>query len=94
MIAFLQADANARSMLADIRDYIEKWLPCFVRDNRSYLTVAIGCTGGRHRSVHLAERLAAWLKGQGRGVHLRHRDIDIAGKTSSTSLNDNPPAAG
>ncbi|MGH8863254.1 MAG: RNase adapter RapZ, partial [Burkholderiales bacterium] len=37
VIAFLEADANARSMLADIRDYIEKWLPCFVRDNRSYL---------------------------------------------------------
>jgi RNase adapter protein RapZ len=74
VIAFLQADANTRSMLADIRDYIEKWLPCFVRDNRSYLTVAIGCTGGRHRSVYFAENLAAHFRGS-RGVLIRHREL-------------------
>ena len=74
VIAFLQADANARSMLADIRDYIEKWLPCFVRDNRSYLTVAIGCTGGRHRSVYFAENLAAHFRAS-RGVLIRHREL-------------------
>jgi UPF0042 nucleotide-binding protein len=61
-------------MLADIRDYIEKWLPCFVRDNRSYLTVAIGCTGGRHRSVYFAENLAAHFRGS-RGVLIRHREL-------------------
>jgi UPF0042 nucleotide-binding protein len=69
-------------------------LPAYDREGKSYVTVAIGCTGGRHRSVHLAERLAAWLKGQGRNVHLRHRDIDIAGNRSSMSSKDNPPAAG
>ena len=74
VIAFLEADANARSMLADIRGYIEKWLPCFVRDNRSYLTVAIGCTGGRHRSVYFAENLAAHFRGS-RGVLIRHREL-------------------
>lgn len=74
VIAFLEADANARSMLADIRDYIEKWLPCFVRDNRSYLTVAIGCTGGRHRSVYFAEYLAAHFRAS-RGVLVRHREL-------------------
>jgi len=74
VITFLQADANTRSMLADIRDYIEKWLPCFVRDNRSYLTVAIGCTGGRHRSVYFAENLAAHFRGS-RGVLIRHREL-------------------
>ena len=74
VIAFLEADANARSMLADIRDYIEKWLPCFVRDNRSYLTVAIGCTGGRHRSVYFAENLAAHFRAS-RGVLIRHREL-------------------
>lgn len=74
VIAFLESDANARSMLADIRDYIEKWLPCFVRDNRSYLTVAIGCTGGRHRSVHFAEKLAAHFRAS-RGVLIRHREL-------------------
>ncbi len=54
--------------------YIEKWLPCFVRDNRAYLTVAIGCTGGRHRSVYFAETLAAHFRG-GRNVLVRHREL-------------------
>ena len=74
VVAFLEANANAREMLADIRDYVEKWLPCFVRDNRAYLTVAIGCTGGRHRSVYLAEMLAAHFRG-GRNVLVRHREL-------------------
>jgi UPF0042 nucleotide-binding protein len=74
VIAFLEANANARDMLADIRDYIEKWLPCFVRDNRAYLTVAIGCTGGRHRSVFFAESLAAHFRGS-RNVLVRHREL-------------------
>jgi UPF0042 nucleotide-binding protein len=74
VIAFLEADTNAQKMLADIRDYIERWLPCFVRDNRSYLTVAIGCTGGRHRSVYFAELLAAHFRA-GRGVLVRHREL-------------------
>ncbi|HEX9451298.1 MAG TPA: RNase adapter RapZ [Burkholderiales bacterium] len=74
VIAFLEANANAREMLADIRDYIEKWLPCFVRDNRAYLTVAIGCTGGRHRSVYFAETLAAYFRGS-RNVLVRHREL-------------------
>ena len=74
VVAFLEANADAREMLADIRDYVEKWLPCFVRDNRAYLTVAIGCTGGRHRSVYLAEMLAAHFRG-GRNVLVRHREL-------------------
>ncbi len=74
VIAFLQADANAQSMLDDIRNYVDKWLPCFVRDNRSYLTVAIGCTGGRHRSVYFVERLAAHFRGS-RRVLVRHREL-------------------
>lgn len=50
-------------------------LPRYEREGKSYLTVAIGCTGGRHRSVFTAERLAAWLAEEGRHVHLGHRDI-------------------
>ena len=76
VIAFLEANANARDMLADIRVYIEKWLPCFVRDNRAYLTVAIGCTGGRHRSVYFAEMLAAYFRGS-RNVLVRHRELSV-----------------
>ncbi|HEY6044520.1 MAG TPA: RNase adapter RapZ [Nitrosospira sp.] len=73
VIAYLEANANAREMLADIRNYIEKWLPCFVRDNRAYLTIAIGCTGGRHRSVYFAESLAAYFRGK-HNVLVRHRE--------------------
>ena len=74
VVAFLETDANTREMLADIRDYIEKWLPCFVRDNRAYLTIAIGCTGGRHRSVYFAEALAGYFRGN-RNVLVRHREL-------------------
>ncbi|HAT30212.1 MAG TPA: RNase adaptor protein RapZ, partial [Janthinobacterium sp.] len=59
--------------LADIRDFIEKWLPSFKTDNRSYLTVALGCTGGQHRSVYMAERLAEYF-GPSERVVLRHRE--------------------
>jgi len=51
-------------------------LPGFEREGKSYLTIAIGCTGGRHRSVHVARRLAQWLEGKGRPAILRHRDVD------------------
>jgi|SRR5579859_6336925 len=74
--AFLEADANVREMLADIRAYIEKWIPCFVRDNRAYLTIAIGCTGGRHRSVYFAESLAAHFA-PSRNVLVRHRELAV-----------------
>ena len=50
-------------------------LPRYEREGKSYLTLAIGCTGGRHRSVYVAERLAAWLRQQGHIVGLRHRDL-------------------
>ena len=76
VVAFLEANANAREMLADIRGYVEKWLACFVRDNRAYLTVAIGCTGGRHRSVYFAEALAAYFRGS-RNVLVRHRELSV-----------------
>jgi UPF0042 nucleotide-binding protein len=72
--AFLEADESAQAMLADIRGYVGKWLPCFVRDNRSYLTVAIGCTGGRHRSVYFAEQLATYFRSESR-VLVRHREL-------------------
>ncbi len=74
VITFLQADASAQGMLDDIHNYVEKWLPCFVRDNRSYLTIAIGCTGGRHRSVYFAEQLATHFRA-GRRVLVRHREL-------------------
>jgi UPF0042 nucleotide-binding protein len=73
VIAFLDAQPNATELLDDIRAFIEKWLPSFKTDNRSYLTVALGCTGGQHRSVYMAERLAAYFSPTERVV-LRHRE--------------------
>jgi UPF0042 nucleotide-binding protein len=73
VIAFLDAQPSAEEMFRDIRAFIEKWLPSFKKDNRSYLTVAIGCTGGQHRSVYMAERLAHYFNGAERVV-LRHRE--------------------
>lgn len=74
VIRFLDADTDVQNMARDIREFVERWLPCFVRDNRSYLTVAIGCTGGRHRSVYFAERLSAQFSQQ-RPVLVRHREL-------------------
>ncbi len=75
VIAFLENQPAAVEMLADIQLYIEKWLPCFVRDNRSYLTVAIGCTGGQHRSVYFVDCLAAHFRAIGYPVLVRHREL-------------------
>ncbi len=74
VIAFLQAEPMVMQMLEDIRAYVEKWLPAFIQDNRSYLTVALGCTGGRHRSVYFAEALAGYF-GQYQQVLIRHREL-------------------
>jgi len=74
VVEFLGSDAATRKMLEDIRRFVADWLPAFDRDNRSYLTVAIGCTGGQHRSVYFAETLAAHFRGQAQ-VLVRHREL-------------------
>ncbi|MBI4207346.1 MAG: RNase adapter RapZ [Betaproteobacteria bacterium] len=74
VVEFLGADPDTQKMRDDIRAFVENWLPCFNRDNRSYLTVALGCTGGRHRSVYLAEVLAAHFRAQA-PVLVRHREL-------------------
>jgi Predicted P-loop-containing kinase len=74
VIAFLEKQEGVQRMLDDIRRFVETWLPCFIRDNRSYLTVAVGCTGGRHRSVYLVETLADCFRGD-QQVMVRHRNL-------------------
>jgi RNase adapter protein RapZ len=74
VIEFLENAAGTRTMFGDIRDFVERWLPGFIADNRSYLTVAIGCTGGQHRSVYLAEKLAHHFEHQ-QQVLVRHREL-------------------
>ncbi|MGE0557960.1 MAG: RNase adapter RapZ [Burkholderiales bacterium] len=71
---FLRATPDAMRMLDDIHRFVADWLPAFERDNRSYLTVAIGCTGGRHRSVFFVESLAARFRDRTR-ILVRHREL-------------------
>lgn len=73
---FLEKQPVVIEMLTDIQHYVEKWLPSFDHDHRSYLTVAIGCTGGQHRSVYFVEQLSAYFKQQKQKVIIRHRDLD------------------
>lgn len=72
--AFLQKDAGVQKMLGDVSRFVADWLPCFIRDNRNYLTVALGCTGGQHRSVFFAEQLATCFRGEYQ-VLVRHREL-------------------
>jgi UPF0042 nucleotide-binding protein len=74
VIDFLEAEPATKKMLDDIRRFVADWLPEFDRDNRSYLTVAIGCTGGQHRSVYLVEALAAPFRDTAQ-VLVRHREL-------------------
>ncbi|WP_334188834.1 RNase adapter RapZ [Noviherbaspirillum sp.] len=74
VITFLDSQAHVAELLADIRNFVEKWLPAFKNDNRSYLTVAIGCTGGQHRSVYMVEQLAKHFRPT-EHVLLRHREL-------------------
>ncbi len=73
--AFLESQVSVNDMIKDIRNYVEKWLPCFITDNRSYLTVAIGCTGGQHRSVYFVEQLSQYFVTQQQQVLTRHREL-------------------
>ncbi|NJD26600.1 MAG: RNase adapter RapZ [Betaproteobacteria bacterium] len=74
VIDFLEAEPEVLCMRNDIGRFIATWLPAYIRDNRNYLTVAIGCTGGQHRSVYLAEWLGREFRNRAR-VLIRHRTL-------------------
>jgi len=74
---FLGDESEVSEMLEDISNYLEKWLPKFEANNRSYITVAVGCTGGQHRSVYLCERLAESFVGKISNVQVRHRELGV-----------------
>ena len=77
VIEFCESDPGVQKMLEDIRRFVGDWLPWFDRDSRSYLTVALGCTGGRHRSVYLSEALASYFRVRHARVLVRHRELSI-----------------
>ncbi len=72
---FLDAQANFSAMYEDIVAFLERWIPEYESVNRGYLTIAIGCTGGQHRSVYLVEQLKTRFEGQGRSVVVNHREL-------------------
>ncbi len=75
VVAYLEAQPEAAEMLAQIQAFLSRWLPAFEDDQRSYLTVAIGCTGGQHRSVYAVEWLARHFEGR-YATLVRHRELD------------------
>jgi UPF0042 nucleotide-binding protein len=74
VVAYLESQPEVERMYGDIYHFVASWLPDYARDNRNYLTVAIGCTGGQHRSVYLAERLARAFSARYQ-VLIRHREL-------------------
>lgn len=72
---FLEQHENVERMFVQIRDLVETWLPKFEEENRCYLNVSIGCTGGQHRSVYLVQRLTEYFSGRCSNVLTRHREL-------------------
>lgn len=72
---YLAAQPDVEEMYQDILTYLNKWLPRFAASNRAYVTIAIGCTGGQHRSTYIAERIGQALKETLTNVQIRHRDL-------------------
>jgi len=73
---YLDAEPMVGEYFADTARWLDNWIPRFEQDDRSYLTVSIGCTGGRHRSVYLVEKLAAHYRSQREGVLTFHRELE------------------
>ncbi len=75
VIEFLETNKQVQSMFTDIQHFLEKWLPQYQINNRSYITIAIGCTGGQHRSVYLSEKLQQHFSHRLENVQVRHREL-------------------
>lgn len=75
VIEFLQRAADVDAMYSDISGFLQRWIPRFEAENRRYLTIGIGCTGGQHRSVYMAERLQQRFDQLGLRVQVRHREL-------------------
>jgi RNase adapter protein RapZ len=89
--AYIAADPDFSRLFDQLCHWLHELLPRYEREGKSYLSIAIGCTGGRHRSVYCTERLAAWLTAKGRRVELGHRDLDRS-TDSITGAAALPPA--
>jgi UPF0042 nucleotide-binding protein len=86
VVDYIAGDPDYEPFIGRLEAMIGPLLPRFDAEGKSYLTIAVGCTGGRHRSMAVAERLAAWLRGAGRSVTLTHRDTEVRGEPVSGSV--------
>ncbi len=75
VITFLEQQPIVLTMYEDIKSFLERWIPKFETENRSYMTIAVGCTGGHHRSVYLVESLASHFRKTYDNVLTRHREL-------------------
>ena len=75
VIEHLEAQPQTHAMLDDIHGFMQRWLPAFARENRAYVTIAVGCTGGRHRSVYIIEQLAHRLRETYAQTLVRHNEL-------------------
>jgi len=75
VIEFLDQQADVSDMYQHLESLLSRWIPDFDQDNRSYLTIAVGCTGGKHRSVYLIEKLGSHFRQQYPNVVIRHREL-------------------
>jgi UPF0042 nucleotide-binding protein len=78
VVRYLRREKETAALLARLQTFVGWLLPRYVREGKSYLTIAIGCTGGRHRSVMIANALGAALGEKGRTVRVYHRDLKLA----------------
>ena len=83
VVRFIERDPGLQPFMASLSALINPLLPSYEREGKSYLTIAVGCTGGKHRSVYVARRLAESLRGGGRPIALIHRDLkrDVSGQS-------------
>ena len=76
VIDFLAKHEEVANFIYKTRNYIETWLPMLEQNNRSYLTIAIGCTGGKHRSVYIAQQLGEYFQAKGKNVKIQHKSLE------------------
>lgn len=75
VIEFMESQIEVAAMLADLNGFLARWIPAFLASNRSYLTIAIGCTGGQHRSVYLCNQLSRQFRYLGINIQVQHREL-------------------
>lgn len=88
--AYVQADPAYDAAIASFETMLLTLLPRYRAEGKSYVTIAFGCTGGRHRSVHVAERMGAWLRAQGFSPTIHHRDLGTAPQDSLEGVTQAP----